>query len=482
MRVADERGVALIMVLIMMGVLSVLGASLVFVSQTETWSSQNYRMMTEARYAAESGVHRAANFILNSYTAPDGSGTDLLSNYNITTSPVQYGGNAVQLRSSDTYSNYPVASVKTAFVSAVHGTLAGGTDSVTYDAIATLISMRQITVYGSTTPATVQIWRIVGRGALGGAKPARVDVEAVLERQVNPVFAYAAFATDSGCGALSWAGGGTTDSYDSTAALSGGKPVTADILGNVGTNGNLDENGGPTVVHGSLSTPRSGIGACSTGAVTALTLSGSSPPTDGIVELPQPVTYPTPAVPSPPPTGDLTVGNSQHITLTPAGTPPTTNLGNVTIKGELRLNAGTYNINSLTMNGGGELMILGAVVMNVAGYNTAGNASSGQMGTPIDMTGGSMSANGSFDPSLFQITYAGTGNIKMAGGSDNVGLLYAPNATVQNQSAGADWYGAVIARRVTDAGHATIHWDRRLSTSALTLGAWMMNSFTWRRF
>ena len=363
----------------------------------------------------------------------------------------------MQLRSSDTYSNYPVGAVKTAFISGVHGTLTEGTDTVTYDAIATLVSMRQINVYGSSTPSTVQTWRIVGRGTLGGAKPARVDVEAILERQVNPVFAYAAFATHNGCGALSWAGGGSTDSYDSSAALVGGKPVTANSSGNVGTNGNLDENGGPTTINGSLSTPRSGIGSCSTGAVTALTLSGSSPPTAGLVELPQPVTYPTPAVPSPPPTGDLTVGNTQHITQTPAGTPPVMNLGNVTIKGELRLNAGTYNINSLTMSGGGQLVILGPVMLNVAGYSTAGDAASGQMATPIDMTGGSMSANGSFDPSLFQITYAGTGNIKMAGGSDNVGLLYAPNATVQNQSAGADWYGAVIARRVTDAGHAIIH-------------------------
>jgi Tfp pilus assembly protein PilX len=482
MKLADERGAALIMVLIMTGVLSVLAASLVFVAQTETWSSQNYRLMTEARYAAESGVHRAANFILNSYTAPTSTGADLLSNYDTTTSPVRYGGNAVQLRSSDTYSNYPVAAVKTAFVSGVHGTLTGGTDTVTYDAIATLVSMRQINVYGSATPATVQTWRIVGRGTLGGAKPARVDVEAILERQVNPVFAYAAFATHNGCGALSWSGGGSTDSYDSSAPLSGGKPVTANISGNVGTNGNLDENGGPTAINGSLSTPRSGVGSCSTGAVTALTLSGSSPPTAGLVELPQPVTYPTPAVPNPPPTGDLTVANGQTTTLTPSGTPPTKDLGNVVIKGELRLNAGTYNINSLTMNAGADLTILGAVVLNVAGYTTPGNASSGQMGTPIDMTGGSMSANGSFDPTLFQITYAGTGNIKMAGGSDNVGLLYAPNATVQNQSTGADWYGAVIARRVTDSGHATIHWDRRLSLSAMTLGPWMMNSFTWRRF
>jgi Tfp pilus assembly protein PilX len=480
MKLADERGAALIMVLIMTGVLSVLAASLIFVAQTETWSSQNYRLMTEARYAAESGVHKAANFILNSYAAPAGSGADLLSNYDITTSPVRYGGNSVQLRSSDTYSNYPVAAVKTAFVSGVHGTLTGGTDTATYDAIATLMSMRQINVYGSTTPATVQTWRIVGRGTLGGAKPARVDVEAILERQVNPVFAYAAFATFNGCAALSWSGGGETDSYDSSAAFSAGKPVTSEISGNVGTNGNLDENGGPTTIHGSLSTPRSGIGSCSTGAVTALTLSGSSPPTSGLVELPQPVDYPTPAAPPTTPTDpDVSIAKGSTDALAPG------NYGNIDVKGRLTLSAGTYNINSINVtSNGSEMQVVGAgpVVINIAGYVTKGVPGSGWLATPMDLTGNAAITVPDFDPSKLQITYAGTSEVKVVGNSDVVGLLYAPNASVKNNSNKAGWYGAVVARTVTDAGGATIHWDRRLSSAALTLGAWMMNSFTWRRF
>jgi hypothetical protein len=468
------------MVLIMTGVLSVLAASLVFVAQTETWSSQNYRLMTEARYGAESGVHRAANFILNSYAAPASSGTDLISNYDTTTSPVRYGGNAVQLRSSDAYSNYPVAAVKTAFVSGVHGTLTGGTDTVTYDAIATLVSMRQINVYGSTTPATVQTWRIVGRGTLGGAKPARVDVEAILERQVNPVFAYAAFATHNGCGALSWSGGGTTDSYDSSAALVGGKPVTANILGNVGTNGNLDENGGPTAINGSLSTPRSGIGSCSTGAVTALTLSGSAPPTAGLIELPQAVNFPPP---TPPPTttsdADVSVAKLTTNALAPG------NYGNIEVKGTLTLSAGTYNINSLDVTASGsQMMVTGAgpVIINIAGYVAKGDPSSGWLATPMDLTGNAAITVPDFDPSKLQITYAGPSELKVVGNSDVVALLYAPNAVVKNNSNKADWYGAVVARTVTDSGGAAIHWDRRLNNSAMPLGAWMMNSFTWRRF
>jgi hypothetical protein len=477
MRAADEKGIALVIVLILLGVLSTLAASLIFVSQTETWSSQNYRLMTEARYAAESGVHRAANFLMNTYVPPTTSGADLLSSYTITTSPVQVvaNGNPVQFRSVGT-SNYPVSSVASAFVSAAHGTLPGGTDLVTYDARATLVSMREVTVFGSTTPVTVQTWQIVGQGTIGGAKPARVDVSAILERQVMVMFNYAAFATDNGCGALSWSGGGSTDSYDST-QLVGGNPVFSNSGGNVGTNGNLDENGGPTIIYGSLSTPRSGVGSCATGAVTALTLSGSSPPTGGLVELPQAVSYPPPTPPSPPPTGDFTVNNGVNQTKPPGS------YGDILVKGTLHLTAGTYNINSLTMNAGGNFLIdSGPVILNVAGYSTSGNAASGYMATPIDFTGQSVATNSDLNPAMFQILYAGTGNIKMAGGADSAGLLYAPNATVQNNSAGAQWFGAVIARRVTDAGHAVIHYDRHLQKEFMMVGPWMMDSFTWRRF
>lgn len=467
---ADEKGVALIMVLILMGVLSVLASSLIFVSQTETWASQNYQLMSEARYGAESGVHRAANYLLYTYAAP-GTMADPMANYTITTAPVRSGGNPVLLRSNGA-SNYPVGSVVSAFASAVHGTLTGG-HAVTYDATATLLSMRQVTVFGSTTPVTVQTWRIVGEGLIIGPKPATVSVEMTLERQVSPMFSYAVFATDNGCGALSWSGGGSTDSYDSNDLAAG---ISASG-GNVGTNGNLDENGGPTIIHGSLSTPRTGVGACSTGAVTALTMSGSSAPTDGLVELPQPITYPTPDVPSPPPTGDFTVAPSGNVTKPPGS------YGNIIVKGTLHLTAGTYNINSLTMNGTPTMIIdSGPVVMHVAGYATAGNASSGQMATPFDLTGGTLVTMASLDSSMFQITYAGTGTVKMAGGSKSAGLLYAPNATVRNNSANAEWYGAIIAKRATDAGQAVVHYDRNLKNDMMTVGPWMMSAFSWQRF
>ena len=478
MKATDEQGVALIMVLILLGILSVLGASLVLVSQTETWSSQNYRLMTEARYGAESGVHKAANYLMDAtrYTPPDASAFG--GTYVVTSSPVAYGGQSVVLSSTGSGSNYPSSSVVTDFTNAVHGSLPGGSDPVTYDAIATLVSMRSVVVYGSVGPVTVQTWRIIGRGTIAGNKPARVDVTAVIERQVFPMFNYAAFATYNGCGALSWSGGGSTDSYDSS-ALSGGNPVFTNSGGNVGTNGNLDENGGPTVIHGSLSTPRSGVGSCTTGAVTALTLSGSSPPTAGLVELPQPITYPPPTVPDPPPTGNVTV-NGGSTTKAP-GT-----YGDIRITGhgQLHLTTGVYNINSLDSSAGSVIVDSGPVILNVAGYKVAGDPSSGYSNsTPaVDLSGQSVAATLGYNPAMLQIQYAGSGIMSLTGGPDMAGLVYAPNATVHNNSNGAEWFGAVIAKTVTDAGHAVIHYDRHLSTTGMFVGPWMIDSFSWKKF
>ena len=81
----SERGIALVLTLFLTSALTVLAASLMFLSQTETYASMNYRMMTQARYAAEASVQKASNFLLDSaqYTAP-GGGSDPLSNYNRT--------------------------------------------------------------------------------------------------------------------------------------------------------------------------------------------------------------------------------------------------------------------------------------------------------------------------------------------------------------------------------------------------------------
>src|SRR3954469_5818777 len=110
MHTHHQRGVALILALFLMSAMSVLAASLMFLSQTETYASMNYRMMSQARYAGEAGVQKAADFLLDTtqYALP-GSVGDPLANYIRTASPVTYNGQPVVLSATPSKaSNYPI--------------------------------------------------------------------------------------------------------------------------------------------------------------------------------------------------------------------------------------------------------------------------------------------------------------------------------------------------------------------------------------
>src|SRR5260370_16621368 len=86
----NEKGAVLMFAMILVAVLTIMGVSMMFLSQSETWSSLNYRLMTQARYGAEAGVQAGAAYLtnpVNGYT-PAGTTADPLSNYNYTVSPV----------------------------------------------------------------------------------------------------------------------------------------------------------------------------------------------------------------------------------------------------------------------------------------------------------------------------------------------------------------------------------------------------------
>src|SRR5712692_6009335 len=486
MNKTKERGVALILALILVLVLSVMAVSLMFLSQTETWSSMSYRIMSQARGGAEAGVNKAANFLMSTgYTPPGGAA---LNAYTLTASPVTYplgSGNPVVLSADSTVlSNYPLASAQTSFSTAGQGSLTAGNSTVNYTSSAKLLSMQRVTPYGSTTPVTIQTWEITSDGTISGLRNAQVEVSAILEQPISPVFNYAAFATSNGCSALTFGGGGTTDSYDSGAVVNGAVSTQA-YGGNVGTNGNLSESGSPTTINGSLSTPRTGVGTCTTGNVTAWT-DNQGTVTGGLVELPQPVVYPTPVIPAPGstnlnltrnwncPTGGNTISgctsSGGNIYLPPGA------YGNVNITGNanLHVSAGTYNINSFQEQSGQSGLIIdsGPVIFNITGNNVSGAV--------VDLTGNSVQ-NPSLNPMNFQVLYAGTGTVKLAGNSQAAALLYAPNASFSFTGQGS-WYGAVIGNNLTDMGGAAIHYDRRLQRNAYTVGNYMLSSFTWKKY
>ena len=487
-----ERGVAMVLALFMMLAMSVLGASLMYVSKTETLSSHNYRLMTQSRYGAESGVHLAINYLRgSSYTTAISA--ENLASYNTTVSPVTLvsNGKPVVLSSKSSASNYGSSSVKSAFADTFDNFSSGlnvNDAPVSFGAVATLLSMRTLTDSISGGVTVLQTWEIVGTGSITGARDAAVSVSSIFERQPQPIYSYAAFAQHNGCAALSFGGGANTNSFDSTAALVNGTPVLSNSYGNVGTNGNLTQVGSTTVVNGSLSSPRAGVGTCSVQNVTALTQSGGATVTEGLVQLSQAITYPTP--PTQPhlltseafqQNGGCPAGvpyctvSTNGATITPPSASTVVTLGNVSTNGGavLHLNAGIYNINSIITNGNSTLVIdSGPVIFNVAGEGQS---------TPITINGGALVNQTSFNPQNVQFIYGGTGTVKLNGGSKTAALVYAPNA-VGTLTGNGDIYGALVMKYITDMGGAAIHYDRHLNTSAMTAGNWVLSAFTWKAY
>ena len=524
-----------------------MGVSMMTLGQSETWSGVNYRMMTQARYGAESGLNAAANFLVNgSYAAPLAgtcSTTDTLSCYTLTTSPVtcasgtSCSGSSVTLSSTSSSATYPVASVETAFQSAIGtggtGTLTMGTTTVHYTVkSATLIAMSSVTTQLSPlTVATIQTWSITADGTIAGVRNATEEVTGIIERQVsfsavaNP--GYGTFATSTNCGSVGFTGAVVTGSYNSTTAtVSGGKVVTQNYGGDIGSNGSVNLTGAVTI-NGTVSTPGTGVGTGCTNSFVGSTETGCATGltgcvAGGVVSMSQLANYPAPTMPSVTDSNVSNVsivsgmgstcaslgiasgcsGSGNNFTLAP-GT-----YGNISLTGATTLTLsppGTFNIQSLTDTGSGTITIANtaASTVNVFGnLNLTGSMSLSLTGSsPVTMnlmatgSGNTMaitgdgivnaSSTGVPTPANLTINYAGTSGMSIVGGSKSAAVVDAPNAPITIVGS-SSFYGSLIGSTITDVGGATIYYDRSLgsssSTPIATVGNFMMDSFSWSRF
>ena len=489
MKTAKRNGWALILTLILILVLTVMGASLMFLSKSETWSSMNYRMMTQSRYGAEAGVNAAANFFMYNYTAPSSSGADNLNLYKLDASPVTLAGTSTKVVLSSkpgVASTYPNATAVSNFHAAMDLCADGlqmGNSTVTCNAVATLVSMGHVNIgtAGSPVYATVQTWQITADGRINGVRNSLEEVSAIMEQQVVSTTTYAVFTDANKCGSLTFSGGASTDSYDSSnMTLGNGAPVTQGYGGNVGSNGNLNESGG-AVINGTFSTPRTGVGSCANGNTDAWTDSGRATVTGGLVQLSQPVNNPTPVIPPPGTTNLNYTGGNPTIS---AGS-----FGDISLSGQATLHVtpnsdGTpaiYNVNSLSESGQSSIVLdpipgtspplYGPVVINIAGNNN---------NSPLVLTGGSVS-NPTYNPGVFTFNYAGTGTIQLTGGSAAAFVFYGPNANV-TVSGNASIYGSIIANTYKDTGGAALHFDRNLNRTHSGISNWMLDTFSWVKF
>jgi Tfp pilus assembly protein PilX len=408
----NQRGVTLIIALLLLLVLSMLAAGIIFVTQSETWASANDRTLTQARYAAEAGSQATINWLSHSYTAPTSFGS-----YTTTTVPVQARARqrVVLSAMSGVSSNYPDSTVQSAFNTALSSQSVPGLTNATYSTYATLISMTPgsgVSWLGSG--GVQQTWQITSQGTVSGVRNATVQVVSTIQNSGSPIFDYAMESTATGCTATDKAApidftGGTTSYTDSYNSNSGPYIYAANEASGGGTNGNIAVvNPGSGGTPGYISLGSGGNVAIVYGAVSTTNKTvGSSCPTDGISgahyvsintstpsnNVPLPwgcTTTPCYAVASPSTASQDVSTNCRKITgctslgstyINDAGAKTsvneyslapgaTTNYGNVEVDNAdvLVLSAGTYNMNSLNFAKDGQVVVSsGPVVINLSG-------------------------------------------------------------------------------------------------------------------
>ena len=492
----------MIVALLTLLILSVLGASIIFMTQNEIWTSANYKLTTQSRYAAEAGLQSTVDWMINTYPVPT-----VYTPFDMTQTPTQSGGSAIVLSamSGDSPSvwdasgwaaNYPTSSVQDSFNTALNAQPVSGMGvSATSSVKARLHSMKTVIAIGNViTP--IQVWEVRARGDVAGARNAQVELKAKVENVADPTFGYAAFGVDPSCGSVSVAGNGGTDSYDSRFGTYA--TTQTDSGGNLGTNGNVYVGGTSTTVYGDVETPKSGTGTCTGGSVDALQTSGGATVTDGITQLPAPVNYPVPPAPSPAPpttsqsisgnnnlcgTGGNTIAGCTTTVIAGVGVPNSIDFtpgsyGDVSINGEtLRLTAGTYVMNSLSFSGTAILQIVsGPVVLQLAG-----NGLSGASPSVLNFGGSSQLLNSTSAAENFQVVYGGPYDIKLRGGASAYGVIYAPASNV-SYAGGSNWYGAAVGKTINDQGGTAIHYDRSLSNKFWIVGKFRVAALSWEKF
>jgi Tfp pilus assembly protein PilX len=538
----SERGVALIVALLAILVLSVLSIALMSTSQSQTWTSLNYRLAAQARYAAETGVQTTMNWLSSSsYPVPT------FASYTMTTNPVQYGGKAVVLSPVSGGSNYPDATVVTNFGKVAAGSIPG-VSNASYTTTATLLRMTSgggVAWLPGTGSGAMQTWQITSTGTIGGLLNATVQVTQTFERAGSPIFQYGLEALGTSCGAITLAGSDYTDSYNSAAGTYASQ--TAGSAGSIATNGNVNL-ASSAKVNGNIGAPNTKVGACPNG----LTDSGSG--NYGKLTAVSNMTAPLPfGCSSTPcyPTNPAVITTAQNIStgctgitgctksattdsLYDGGSSKTVNdftlapgsYGNITINGAdvVHVSAGTYTINSINFAQDGQFVVdSGPVVFQIAGNCSSGCPTESVPATAMGLSGGgSVTAteviygagfaglNGcapsggkgvianpdvygkescgptkatfSGIPSNMQIVYGGTNLIRL-GGMPNAAVIYSPAGHYYTPGAPVGLYGSVITSTFDDASGSPWHYDTAEQNSVMQVGQFRpVGGFSWSKF
>ncbi len=372
-----DRGVALILVLLSMLVLSVLAATIVFTARSETFASYNYKLDTQADYLAKAGIQFAISWLRsNRYKAvPETSAGTFykvtssgppFNLYTANTSPIQCvtasgcatPNSGVQLMSipGTGSSNYPNITngagfaVATAFANDLGGATItvspaiGGTPAITGQIFINAVLRNYQTVNSGYMPNVTRVpmetWYITSRAVLNGM-PATAEETAVIQPIYSPYFGNAIYGY---CQVgLNGSTGVCTDAYNSAVGTYGSAPhgpcdVTSpnviDAGAGVGANGGVTLAGNP-VVSGNVTIGSNPSGGCTASGGTCPCTGAPAAGTGTI--LGQIVNGPSVPPPALPPIGSgqpgvvLTTAPTENSTitlpLTSTGTMPVTYVG-----------------------------------------------------------------------------------------------------------------------------------------------------------
>lgn len=304
---------------------------------------------------------------------------------------------------------------------------------------------------------------------------ARKMVQADVALNPSSAFPYGLYGTGTGCGVVSFTGNGTTDSFDGSKGTYAATHTSTG--GDIGSNGNVSLTGN-ALIGGSVGVMPPALGQP--------IVAGACPPSNYTISGGN-------AGLSPDPSNVLSPLSGPVMFATPPApnpVPPTTAVqytqdttlvpgtyGSISASSNatLTLSPGVYNINSLSLSGQSSITITPKGQV-VLNIGGACVAPCTSPGVVLDLSGQSVN-NQTLDAKQFQINYGGTGSINVTGNaSTTYFVLNAPNAAVKIAGNG-DIFGAVLGKTIEDVGNGGFHYDKSVKLAPPSTGALQMISF-----
>jgi hypothetical protein len=511
----------LILALLSLLVLSAMAAGIIMTTESEMWTTSNYRQATQARYIAEAGAQQAVNWIQDRGVKGTLLPTGFPTGYNVNVYPLKdNGGNLVILAPTQAVNkisaNYTSAQLTDFRNNLGAQTVSSAGVTGNFSAVAQLLNARNI------SGTWVTDWKIISQATVNNSRVQVVEVVSKVEVDDTGggngfSFDYGVLATGTGCGTIDMGGGQYTNSYNSQGAGNVGNPnpTLVGTGGNVASFGNISIHNG-AYIYGNAYTPFSGSGAAGTYGISGGPKGlngrvGCSSPTNmwavnednsgsevgcsttsktrtcpsNQVTYPLDPTWKDPSVIPEPvmPTvaantanctgyaglcnggnGDSTNGWSCSITI-----PPSTLIDGKTAGGG-PANFGKVNFGScakITLKPGvynmDTLYISNGAALAVSppGPVVMNVMNASGSTTPLKMDGGTV-ANDGGNPLNISFVYAGNQTVSINAGTNIFSTIYAPHASVSVTGNGG-LYGAIVGRTFSFSGSGHVVYDSNLN-------------------